>query len=104
MDDILERCRNPPQVTDMAELKGSKYFFMIAVTDFTIKKTYFPFLNQDYKYDPNSSRNRDPKALNEGKPYDDKWDDNHVRMPCSAKYVYVSGNHRNLYLENICLY
>jgi hypothetical protein len=68
-----------------------------------LENTYFLFVDQPYKYAPTSVRNRrDPKPVNEGKAYIDRWDDNHVRMPCSVKFVDVSRNHAYPFLK-ICV-
>jgi hypothetical protein len=67
-----------------------------------LENTYFLFVDQPYKYLPSSARKHDPKAVNEGKAYVDQWDDNHVRMPCSVKFVDVSRTHSYLFLK-ICV-
>jgi hypothetical protein len=42
--------------------------------------------------------NAEPKEINQEHRYVDRWDEHHVRMPCSPYYTFV--NHF-LYLENL---
>jgi len=62
---------------DMANVKNPEHIFMI----------------KPFKYDPNNP-NRKPEILYMNDRYEDIWDDDHVRMPCSAFNTTMHGKQR----------
>ncbi|CAF0733884.1 unnamed protein product [Adineta steineri] len=69
-ESITNICSQPPQVEDMQVIGNENSIFMI----------------ESFKYNP-SQPDRAPNPINVGNGYDDRWDENHLRMPCSPKYV-----------------
>ncbi|CAF0958413.1 unnamed protein product [Adineta steineri] len=69
-ESITNICSQPPQVAYMQVIGNENSIFMI----------------EPFKYNP-SQPDRAPNPINVGNGYDDRWDENHLRMPCSPKYV-----------------
>ncbi|CAF0958488.1 unnamed protein product [Adineta steineri] len=74
-ESITNICSQPPQVEDMQVIGNENSIFMI----------------EPFKYNP-SQPDRAPNPINVGNDYGDRWDENHLRMPCSPKYIDVSSN------------
>jgi poly(ADP-ribose) glycohydrolase len=70
LDTIINICRQPPPMKEMETIESRNCTFMIS-----------PF-----KYDP-SLPDRKPKSINKRVGYSDRWDTDHVRMPCSPQNV-----------------
>jgi hypothetical protein len=98
LDKILDRCREPPLVRDMAQVTDRDTLFMISVSISYWKIHISFFFDQPFKYD-SSFPNREPIPINKGKSYVDQWNEDHVHMPCSPKFVDVSRTHSCLFLK-----
>ncbi|CAF1072359.1 unnamed protein product [Rotaria sp. Silwood1] len=72
----------------------------------TIEKRNSVFMIKPFKFDQ-SNPDREPTPIFSGSVYLDRWDENHVRMPCSRSFKFVYSHDERAYfmstvLSNIC--
>ena len=83
----------------MAYVKDPNTLFMILVSNFSLEKIHISYFLISHSSMIHLFRNRPPEAIYHEKRYVDRWDENHVHMPCSPKFVDVSRNPSYLFLK-----
>jgi hypothetical protein len=70
----------------MDKIQNKDCIFMISVSIFYYNYKLYLY-EQPFKYDPSHPKSEARPSQNS---YVDRWDNNHVRMPCSPSHVTVS--------------
>ncbi|CAF1511564.1 unnamed protein product [Adineta ricciae] len=87
LDDIPNLLKQPPLLTDMQDIRDHAHTFLI----------------KPFAYDPSKPDN-EPEPIHGASVYVDKWDDDHVRLPCSSFNLTNKGSRKWSIIQNALIY
>ncbi|CAF1192584.1 unnamed protein product [Adineta ricciae] len=87
LDDIPNLFKQPPLLVDMQDIRDPAHAFLI----------------KPFAYDPSKPDN-EPEPIHAAGVYVDKWDDDHVRLPCSPYNLTNKNNPKWSIIQNALIY